>query len=113
MCLHTLTSKQAMEHHVEEKAQADADRCLHRVLPASRERVCFTTWMSVMKPGGPPASLSRLHQLSKAGETTLRIAARLLRLPPTCDATLRFAARQFLISECEVFTCHDIRSLCL
>lgn len=52
-------------------AQADADPCHPRVLPARRERACFTTWISVMKPGKPPASLRKLHQLSRAGEKRL------------------------------------------
>ena len=39
-----------------------------RVLPSKKERVCFTTWMSVLRPGTKPASLSRLHHLYKTGD---------------------------------------------
>ena len=78
-CMHCAVGSQ-WDHASSEATKADGGSCLHRVLPASRERVCFTTWMSVMKSGSPPSSLSRLHQLSKAGGTSLRTVARLLRL---------------------------------
>ena len=43
-----------------------------RVLPSRRERLCFTTWMSVLKPQAAPPTLSQVHQRAKSG------------VPPSC-----------------------------
>ena len=38
-----------------------------RVLPSRRERLCFTTWMSVLKPRAAPPTLSQIHQRTQSG----------------------------------------------
>ena len=38
-----------------------------RVLPSRRERLCFTTWMSVLKPRAAPSTLSQIHQRTQSG----------------------------------------------
>ena len=38
-----------------------------RVLPSRRERLCFTTWMSVLKPRAAPPTLRQIHQETRSG----------------------------------------------
>ena len=72
------------------------------VLPSRRERLCFTTWMSVLKPRAMPPTLSQIHQKSQSGLLQNRCKPACVAVVPTAITDRLLIARHAMLCIAEI-----------